>query len=108
MASRTKGGLLTCTATSSLVLLSLGLAVIAIGVIVPAQVNKKLDEGVSRNMCNLQAAAGHACMCMECRRAGALSLVLTSADDICPLQIWDSVVWTPTSPHDTDGEAAAT
>lgn len=109
MASRTKGGLLTCTATSSLVLLCLGLAVIAIGVIVPAQVHKKLGEGVSTYssipfMLLLSVLA--------CAWAAEGMPPLRSCADISrwhlPLQIWDSVVWTSTSPHDTDGEAAST
>lgn len=61
MAPRSSKGSLTCTATSSLVLLCLGLAVIAVGILVPGLVHNKLQEGVGYRFC-LSAGAESACM----------------------------------------------
>lgn len=50
MAPRSSKGSLTCTATSSLVLLCFGLAVIAVGILVPGQVRNKLQEGIQHSV----------------------------------------------------------
>jgi hypothetical protein len=56
MAPRTSRGLLLCSTTSSLVLLCVGLAIIAVGIILPGQVHNKLQDGV-RSFSRLQYPA---------------------------------------------------
>lgn len=109
-AAQNDNSLLTCTAATALVLLCLGVTVIAAGVIVPGTVSSKLRQGVRRHKTHVART------CMHVHAGPRQTHMLTSAiclsAHVCyacalhqTMQIWESVVWSPNSPPETDGEA---